>query len=120
MIKLLTTEHLRRMLANGRWNAARALRGVEPEDFEPVAKLFSPWGAATWLLTEVDPSDLDVAFGLCDLGLGLPEIGRVRLSELLAVTGPNGLRIERDRTFIPAKTLSGYAADARHHGRVIA
>jgi hypothetical protein len=37
---------------------------------------------ATKLLTEIDPGDDDTAFGLCDLGLGCPEVGYVSLSEL--------------------------------------
>jgi hypothetical protein len=32
------------------------------------------------LLTELDPEDPDLALGLCDLGMGFPEIRRVRLS----------------------------------------
>jgi hypothetical protein len=119
-MELLTTKHRRRLLANGRWNNARALRGTEPEDFQPVAKLFCPWSAATWLLTELDPEDHDLAFGLCDLGMGFPEIGRVRLSELEAISGPGGLRIERDRSFKPTQTLQGYAEEARRKGRVVA
>jgi hypothetical protein len=119
-MELLTKEHRRRLLANGRWNAARAQRGAEPEDFQPVAKLFCPWSAATWLLIELDPEDPDIAFGLCDLGMGFPEIGCVRLSEIEAVTGPGGMRIERDRSFKPMKTLQGYAEEARREGRVLA
>ena len=41
-------------------------------------KLFTPDANATWLLTELDPVEPDRAFGLCDLGLGYPELG-VRL-----------------------------------------
>ena len=49
------------------------------EDHVPVVKLFSPVGAATWLLTTVDEDDQ--AFGLCDLGMGCPEVGYVDLKE---------------------------------------
>jgi hypothetical protein len=48
-------------------------------------KLFAPDGNATWLLTEIDPDDGDRAFGLCDLGLGEPELGYVSLAELESV-----------------------------------
>lgn len=119
-MKLLTPEHMRRMLANGRWNRDRADQDETPGDFRPVAKLFCPWSAAIWLLTELDPNQPDVAFGLCDPGLGHPELGRVRLSELAALRGPGGLRIERDRGFRAMKTLSAYAAEARAHHRVLA
>jgi hypothetical protein len=88
--------------------------------FKPIVKLFCPWSGATWLLSELDPEDHDLAFGLCDLGMGFPELGRVRLSELNAVRGPGGLRIERDRWFRPNETLSAYADEARRHERIVA
>ncbi|MBV9828295.1 MAG: DUF2958 domain-containing protein [Alphaproteobacteria bacterium] len=119
-MKLITKEQERQMLNNSRWNAARTARDEEPEDFRPVVKLFCPWGAAVWLLTELDPDEPDIAFGLCDLGLGFPELGAVRLSEITALSGPGGLRIERDRQFRPAKTLAAYAIEARGQGRVVA
>ncbi len=53
------------------------------------------------------------AFGLCDLGLGCPDLGYGSLSELAEVRGPFTLPVERDLHFIPAKTLSGYADEAR-------
>jgi hypothetical protein len=119
-MKLITKEQHRQMLNNGCWNSARAARDKKPEDFRPVIKLFCPWSAAVWLLTELDVEDPDIAFGLCDLGLGSPELGTVRLSEIAAVTGPGGRRIERDRYFRPAKTLAAYAEDARRYHRVVA
>jgi hypothetical protein len=108
-MKLLTDEIRETMLANGRANIDRE----DPVDFNPTVKVFCPWGAATWLLTELDPEDPDIAFGLCDLGLGCPELGSVRISELEDICGPLGLRIERDLTFTPNKTLSAYADEAR-------
>lgn len=113
---LLTDQQKQTMLRNGAANARRAASGGEPLDFTPVVKLFSPWGEAIWLLTELDPDDPDIAFGLCDLGTGFPELGRVRLSELEAVRGPLWLRIERDIAFEAAKTLQAYAEEARRLG----
>ena len=57
---------------------------IEAEiDFRPVVKLFTPDGAATWLLTEIDPAYQDIVFGLCDLGMGCPELGSVSLAVLI-------------------------------------
>ena len=78
-----------------------------------------PDAGATWLLTEIDPDDHDHAFGLCDLGLGMPEIGWVSLSELATVRGRLGLPVERDLHFRAEKRLSAYARDARLAGRVV-
>jgi len=78
-------------------------------DFEPVVKLFTPDGNATWLLTELDPNGEYLAFGLCDLGLGEPELGYVSLHELAAARGSLGLPLERDLYFAPTRTIAAYA-----------
>ena len=95
-MKLLTQAIQERLLANGRTNNARRDQGLAELDFKPVVKLFTPDAGATWLLTELDPEDRDIAFGLCDLGLGCPELGYVSLNELNAVRGALRLRVERD------------------------
>ncbi len=92
------------MLAYG----ARSAVG-EAIDPKPVVRLFTPDGACIWLLTELDPEDPDIAFGLCDLGMGFPELGSVRIWELRDVRGVLGLPIERDLHFVPHRTLSQHA-----------
>lgn len=117
---LLTAEQRARLLKNGRDNAERIDDDGDTHAFWPVVKLFCPWGAATWLLSELDPAAPDIAFGLCDLGMGSPELGSVRLSEIAAIRGPGGLTIERDQHFKPTKSLTAYAAEARLAGRIVA
>lgn len=103
-MKLLTKEIRTRLERNA----------AAPEiDHKPVVKLFNPVGAATWLLTEIEG---DMAFGLCDLGMGCPEMGHVSISDLEGITLPLGLKIERDLYFTADKTLSEYAAAARANG----
>lgn len=114
MSPLLTTAQRAALLANGRRSAAG-----EDIDPVPVVKLFTPDAAATWLLTELDPDDPDLAFGLCDLGLGYPELGYVRLSELATVRGKLGLPVERDRCFRGLKPLSAYGAEALRIGVIV-
>lgn len=118
-MKLLTKDIRNRLTKNGllRQRMANANSPTEP-DFLPVAKLFTPDGAATWLLTKIDPDDEDRAFGLCDLGLGMPELGYVSLSELARLRGQLGLSVERDRYFTPTKSLSAYTEGARIHGSI--
>ena len=48
---------------------------------KPVVKFFNPCGAATWLFSELD-EDGDTLYGLCDLGMGDPELGYASLKEL--------------------------------------
>ena len=86
---LITREERALMLAYG----ARSAAG-ENFDPKPVVKLFTPDGAWTWLLSELDPQDPDIAFGLCDLGMGFPELGSVRISELENVRGALGLPVD--------------------------
>lgn len=117
---LLTEEQRIKLRNNGRFNATRSAEGHTEIDFMPIVKLYTPWGGAMWLLSELDPEDQDIAFGLCDLGDGFPELGCVRLSELESMQGPKGLRIERDDRFRARKSLGGYADEARIHQRVIA
>ena len=119
-MKLLTKELEQKLLANGRVNANLSNQGKETKDFRPVVKLFCPWGDATWLLTELDPEDPDLAFGLCDLGQGFPELGSVSLSEIAELRGPGGLTIERDIHFQAHKNIQAYADDARRSRRISA
>lgn len=114
MTKLITDKQRALLLANGR-------QSLEQENFDPapVVKLFTPDAGATWLLTEIDPDDHDHAFGLCDLGLGYPELGWVSLAEIATVRSRLGLPIERDLHFEAQKRLSAYAREARLAGRIV-
>ena len=118
-MKLLTDDLRKRLTQNGALRQQLAGTDAEP-DFLPVVKLFTPDAGCTWLLSELDPDDPDIAFGLCDLGMGSPELGYVSLAELSAVRGPLNLPIERDLHFAPAKTISAYADEARANGRITA
>lgn len=84
---------------------------------EVLVKFFAPWGAATWYVVGGTPLDaggeVDYEagaenkaadwhmFGYADLGMGpgCAELGYVLLSELEALKGPFGLKIERDRYY---------------------
>ncbi len=106
--------HLReRLLANGRISLER------DHDPLPVVKLFTPDAGATWLLTELDPDNPDIAFGLCDLGLGAPELGCVSVTELQSLRGRLGLPVERDVHFEADRPLSAYARLARAEQRIV-
>jgi hypothetical protein len=84
---------------------------------KPYLKLFNPVGSATWLISQI--VDEDTLFGLCDLGMGFPELGYVSLQELKSLDLPFGLTIERDKYFEPDKTLAEYAEIARSNQRIV-
>jgi hypothetical protein len=110
---LLTSELLTRLRRNAELSAERE------RDHRPVVKMFTPDAQATWLFTEL-AADGDTLFGLCDLGIGLPELGYASLAEIQSLRGPMRLLVERDRHFHPTKTLSEYAHDAQGKGRIVA
>ena len=84
-----------------------------------IVKFFC--GSATWLLSEYD-HEANVFFGLCDLGLGCPELGYVSPVELsgLVQGTPRGFVLERDKYFEPTKTLKDYTKDAMRQGSITA
>ncbi|MDE0702410.1 MAG: DUF2958 domain-containing protein [Rhodospirillaceae bacterium] len=107
---LVTPELREQLIANGR----------NPDsDRVPVVKWFNPAGAGTWLIVDADPADPDMHFGLADLGLGTPELGKVSLRELQYFEGPFGLGIERDLWFEGRWPISVYAEAARQAGRIV-
>ena len=109
---LLTAALRRQLLLNG--HKSRSQPDFDPI---PVVKLFTPDASATWLLTELNPDNPDLAFGLCDLGLGSPELGYVSLTELASIRGRLGLPVERDRWFRTSEPLSVHLQRARQSGR---
>jgi hypothetical protein len=116
---LITSAQRRKLLENGRAERAALDQHVSAIDFEPVVKRFTPDGNATWLITEIYKPDIELAFGLCDLGLGQPELGYVSLRELAEARGPFGLPFECDLHFALTRTLSAYAELAREHRRIV-
>ena len=109
-MELVTPELRDALLANGR---------TPDSDPVPPLKLFNPTGAGTWLVTELDPDDPSVGFGLADLGFGCPELGSFSLDELQSFQGPFGLGIERDLWFEGRWPISVYAEAARQAGRIV-
>lgn len=106
---LITDDIKAKLLENG----ARVLN--EPDfDPEPVVKFFTPDAGATWLIAAMYPDDEDILYGLCDMGVGSPEIGDVSLEELKEIRGKIGLPVERDLGFKAKMNLSAYGrlADA--------
>ena len=77
------------------------LYATEKEE-DPVAlvKLFTPDSSWTWYLTEYDPKR-KLAFGLTDGHER--ELGYVSIEELEEITGPMGLKVERDVHWEPRR-----------------
>ena len=100
MTTLITDDDRTRLLANGQARAAG-----QDTDPLPVVRLFTPDAHVTWLLTSLDPADGDTAHGLIDLGLGMPALGAVKLSDLASIIGPRKQPVMRDRYFLPTRRL---------------
>jgi len=118
-MKLITKSQAMKLLENGRIaNEAIAINGNTP-NFKPVIKLFNACGVQTWLLTEIDPDNKDIAFGLCDLGFGTPELGHVSISEIQSIKKPVVYMLERDLHFKAKYQISTYADKARIEGYIV-
>ena len=116
-MELYTRSQFEQLLANGR---AAAIEQEEDASRRPVVKWFTPFSAATWLISQIDPDDHDIAFGLADLGMGCPELGSIYIPELKALKGPLGLGVERDIYWQPRQSLVDYASQARVLGSIAA
>jgi hypothetical protein len=77
-----------------KWNETE---GMDLGEVMATVKFFCPWSNWTWYAAEFDGEDL--FFGLVD---GFEkELGYFSLKELSDLTGPMGLKIERDLHWTP-------------------
>lgn len=99
-------------------NAQEVQNGLG-RDHEPVVKLYSRYGKAIWLLSELDPAN-GIAFGICDLGQGNPELSYVSIPDLESIKHAK-LKVpmvEMDRDFVGNFPMSVYLEAARISGRI--
>ena len=54
-----------------------------------------------------------------DVGIGMPELGEIRLSDLASIVGPNKQPILRDRYFKAVRPLSEYLRLAQENGAIV-
>ena len=114
MNQLITEDERRQLLAHGQ--ACAAGRAIDPL---PVVRLFTPDAHATWLLAALNPTDGDSAWGVMDVGIGMPELGHIKLSDLASIVGPRQQPVMRDRYFKAVRPLSEYLRLAQENGSVV-
>ncbi|WP_312131329.1 DUF2958 domain-containing protein [Diaphorobacter nitroreducens] len=112
-LPLVTADERARLLAHG-----AALAAGQRLDPLPVVRLFTPDAHVTWLLVSLDPADGDTAYGLIDLGIGMPALGTVKLSDLAGIVWPRELPVRRDRYFQAVRPLSEYVRLAQENGAI--
>ncbi|VVE57771.1 hypothetical protein PHO31112_05225 [Pandoraea horticolens] len=110
---LTSIDERAQLLANGVVRAAG--QGIDPM---PVVRLFTPDAHAVWLLAALDPADGDTAWGLIDLGIGMPALGTVKLSDLASIIGPQQRPVLRDLYFHASRPLSEYVRLAQRDGSI--
>lgn len=100
---LFTSEQYQKLIENGR-NCDK--------DHPPVVRLHILFTGCQWLISELDPEQPNIAFGLCDLGMGFPELGSVDLEEIKAIRNVP-FPVMRDVFFEGKYPMSVYADAAR-------
>lgn len=84
-----------------------------------MVRLFTPDAHATWLLAALDPEDGDTGWGVCDVGIGMPELGTIKLSDLASIVGPRKQPVMRDRYFQALRPLSEYLRLMQENGGIV-
>ena len=84
---------------------------IKKEEVRVYLKLFAPWSRWTWYISEMDP-ETGVMFGFVKSGFGpdCDELGYSDINELKSLTGPWGLKLERDMYWDDTKTLADVMA----------
>ncbi|KIL06300.1 lipoprotein [Stutzerimonas stutzeri] len=114
MNRLITEDERAWLLAHGQARADG--HAIDPL---PVVRLFTPDAHATWLLAALDPADGDTAWGVCDVGIGMPELGTIKLSDLASIVGPRKQPVMRDRYFQAVRPLSEYLRLMQENGGIV-
>lgn len=99
---------------------AQEVQNQLAKDHAPVVKLHSRYGKAIWLLSELDPVN-NIAYGLCDLGQGNPELSYVSLPDLASIKHAR-LKVpmvEADLAFDGKFAMSVYLKAAKEARRVV-
>lgn len=118
MSKLFTAAALARLRANGEASVAERTPAAH---HRPVLKIINPYGAAVWLLAEIDPTEPDHIYGLLDLGDAKPGLGWVSrdgLEHAGIMRGGYRLPLARDDAFAASYPLAVYARAARSAARI--
>lgn len=113
MNTLFTEEQYNLLIENGR------VANMD-KDHAPVVMLTLPFSSCVWLLSELDPDNPDIAFGLCDLGMGFPELGSVSIREIQSVKHPVFKTTVCNNPLFKANyPMSAYAAAARDQQQIV-
>ncbi len=94
------------------------VNGAHPgHDHVPLVALFVADGPGAWLISEIQPYNQSVVFGLMDYGFAVPKIGPFILSELEELSRLD-VKVTRDPVFVGRYPLSVYAEAARVQGAI--
>jgi Protein of unknown function (DUF2958) len=111
-MSILNEQIRRKLLENGRQQAARHAAGRPLVDLRPVTRLVREDGSCEWFLSEVLPRNPDMAFAVCNYGDGNRVAGYMSISKILASGISPGPAIIRDSSFEAKKTIIEYTIDA--------
>lgn len=114
-----------RLITNGKANPFNPRQQIN--NVPPVCWIYDELSKATWLLTEIDRTNPDRAWGLVDAGDGKPDFEHVSLRELeechQSITLGDGTRInigaQAMKGWDAKGPISAYIAAAAKAGRIV-
>ena len=108
-LPFISQEQRKQLLHNG--------RNTEQDPY-PVVWLHMPGSGVQWLLSAIDPDNSSIAFGLCDLGFGVPELETVSFGEIALISSELVRPIECNQDFKALYPMSVYARAASLAGKI--
>ena len=117
LLQLLTADQLMLLLANGRSTLRHGWFGSPDVERKPVALLRCSCGSC-YLISEIDPTEPDIMYGLYEDAEGVPTLDTVDLDALWDSGEGTDHVFARVASFVPTGTILDYWRLARKSGSV--
>lgn len=117
LLQLLYPDQVKILLANGRSTLRHGYFGSPDFEREPVALLRCSCGSC-YVISEIDPTEPHIAYGLYEDAEGVPTLDTVDLDALWDSSEGTDHVLARVAAFVPTGTIGDYWRLARKSGSV--
>lgn len=117
LLQLLYADQLKLLLTNGKSTLRHGYFGSPDVEREPVALLRCSCGSC-YLISEIDPTEPEIAYGLYEDAEGVPILDTVDLDALWDSSEGTDHVLARVAGFVPTGTIRDYVRLARKSGSV--